>query len=353
MTRLRIGIIAGTRFPIREPYAGGMESHTHALARALQDLGHEITLFANGGPDDVATVSFSGPLLLSDVARADVSMPPEQFLAEHHAYLQILLRLGEYDLDILHNNSLHYLPVAMAPTLGRPVVTTLHSPPTPWLESAVAAAGGAGRTRFVSVSESNARAWRKVAPVDAVIHNGVDTSRWAPRPGRRHGLVWTGRIVPEKGVDIAIRAAQLLGLPLTIAGPVHDRAYYDSAVAPELGPQVRYVGHLGGEKLARLVASAQVALVTPRWEEPYGLVVAEALACGTPVAALPSGSMSELIDDDRGSVAEDETPEALATAARRAQHVRPSACRTWAVTRASVVVMAQRYADVYDAALAA
>lgn len=353
MSRLRIGIVAGVRFPIREPYAGGMEAHTHVLARELQRLGHDVVLFARGGPADVPTVALDAPLTVSATARADVSMPPESFMAEHHAYLRFLLRLGDHELDVLHNNSLHYLPVAMAPTLTVPVVTTLHSPPTPWLESAVAASDSGGRTRFVSVSEANARSWRDIAPVDAVIHNGVDTSQWSPRSGRRRGLVWTGRIVPEKGVDIAIRAAQLLDAPLAIAGPIHDRPYFDATVAPALGSRVRYVGHLRADALGRLVAAAEVALVTPRWEEPYGLVVAEAMACGTPVAALPRGAMPELIDDDRGSVACGETPEALARAACRARRADRASCRSWAERSASVTAMTERYLGVYDAALAA
>ncbi len=352
MTRLRIGIIAGTRFPIRQPYAGGMEAHTHALAGKLQELGHDVVLFASAGPPEIPTVPLPGPLRLSADARADVSMPPASFIAEHHAYLRMLLGLDEHRLDVLHNNSLHYLPVAMAPALPAPVVTTLHSPPTPWLESAVAAACPADRTRFVSVSETNARAWRATSTVDAVIHNGVDTTRWTPGGRARRGLVWTGRIVPEKGTHIAVRAAQLLGAPLDIAGPVHDRAYFCETVAPALGERIRYVGHLETTALAELVGSAEVALITPQWEEPYGLVVAEALSCGTPVAALPRGAIPELVDDDRGRVAADDTPEALARAALAARGVDHDACRAWALANASVTVMTRRYVDVYEAALA-
>lgn len=353
MRRLRVGIVAGARFPISEPYAGGMEAHTHTLARALGDLGHDVVLFASGGPDDVPTVRFPAPPVLSTAARGDVSMPPERFMAEHHAYLSLMLRLDDFGLDVLHNNSLHYLPVAMSGVVGVPVVTTLHSPPTPWLESAVATGDEDAHGHFVSVSFANARAWQGRVPVDAVIHNGVDVCRWHPHGGPRSGLVWTGRIVPEKGTHVAVQTARMLGVPLTIAGPVHDRDYFDTAIAPWLGTDVRYAGHLCSDELAVLVASAEVALVTPLWDEPYGLVVAEALACGTPVAALPRGAMPELVADDRGHLADDDGVAALARAVKDARVADPAVCRAWAVANASVTSMARRYVGVYESALAA
>ncbi|CAN5922340.1 glycosyltransferase family 4 protein [soil metagenome] len=353
MSQLRVGILAGARFPIREPYAGGMEAHTHALARQLMALGHDIMLFASDGPDDVPTVPLQPALSLSDAARRDVSMPPERFIAEHHAYLHLLLQLGAHDLDVLHNNSLHYLPVAMAPMLNVPVVSTLHSPPTPWLESAYAAAATmTARPRTVSVSQRNARLWRSTVAVDRVIHNGVDTDLWSPRDGRRTGLVWSGRIVPEKGVHLAIAAARLLDASLTIAGPVHDRAYFDQVVQPALGARVRYAGHLSAEELARTVSSAEVALVTPQWEEPYGLVVAESLACGTPVAAIGRGAIPELLTTETGCVASTGSAPALAAATIAARALDGNACREWALRAASARVMAERYVDFYEQALA-
>jgi hypothetical protein len=99
--------------------------------------------------------------VISAAARADVSMPPESFLAEHHAYLQLMLDLaerGNSDFDVIHNNSLHYLPVAMARSLRVPVISTLHTPPTPWLESAIQAGRCPGV--FTAVSGHTARAWR-------------------------------------------------------------------------------------------------------------------------------------------------------------------------------------------------
>ena len=164
-TKLRIALIASSRFPISQPFAGGLEAHVWHLSRALARAGHEVSVFAAPGsdPDPRCHSLAVRPLLMSESARADVSMSPEQFMADHHAYLTLMLQLagpGRGDFDIIHNHSLHYLPVAMAPMLSTPMLTTVHTPPTPWLESAIDASGGAG-TRFAAVSGHTAALWRE------------------------------------------------------------------------------------------------------------------------------------------------------------------------------------------------
>ncbi len=132
---LRIALIASNRFPIREPFAGGLEAHIWHLARALTGAGHRVTLFAGEGSDPGLHASLLDVHAFepSAAARADESMVSETFLADHHAYLSLMLQLagplsgGRF--DVIHNHSLHYLPVAMAHTLGTPVVCTLHTPP--------------------------------------------------------------------------------------------------------------------------------------------------------------------------------------------------------------------------------
>ncbi|WP_103381344.1 glycosyltransferase [Pseudonocardia dioxanivorans] len=306
MTPLRVALIASSTHPIREPFAGGLEAHTALLARELTRRGHVVTVFAAPGSELApgVRVEIMHSLRLSDAARADVSMPAAVFMAEHHAYLDLMLRLADghdvdgHALDVVHNNSLHHLPVAMARTVRVPVVTTLHTPPTPWLESAIATAAGRHGV-LTAVSTHTAGAWRHVAGEVTVIRNGVDVEARAPGPGGGP-LVWAGRLVPEKGAHLAVDAARRAGCALDLAGPVSDRAYFDEMVAPRLGGAVRYVGHLAHSELTSLMGRASAVLVTPCWEEPYGLVVAEALACGTPVAGFAVGALPELVDDSCG-----------------------------------------------------
>jgi glycosyltransferase involved in cell wall biosynthesis len=310
---MRICLIASSRFPVREPFMGGMEAHTHALASALIARGHEVSVFAAPGSDphlgvhELPVADYEP----SSTARADVGSPPEQWMREHHAYLDLMMglcrrRFGRF--DVVHNNSLHHLPIAMSSVLDAPVVTTLHTPPVPWLESA--ALLGGSDSAFVAVSEQVARAWSHVVRA-RTIRNGIDTGFWCPGPGGSRA-VWSGRIVPEKAPHEAIEACLRAGVPLDLAGPVHDRAYFDARVQPLLRDSVRYLGHLSAAELCDVVRTSAVAVVTPRWDEPFGLVAAEAMACGTPVAAYDAGALPEIVDGSTGSLAPAGDVDALA-----------------------------------------
>ena len=349
---LRICLVASSRFPVREPFMGGLEAHTHALASALIRRGHRVSLFAAAGSDPTlgATALPVAAFSSSAGARADVGSPPEDWMREHHAYLDLMLGIAQGrhgPFDVVHNNSLHHLPVAMSELLAVPVVTTLHTPPLPWLESAVAFA--APTARFAAVSDSVARLWRHA--VDAVtLHNGVDTDFWRAGHGVGAGApraVWTGRIVPEKAPHEALQAARLAGMPIDLAGPVHDRDYFRSAVAPLLGRRARYVGHLEGRRLRALVGGASVAVVTPRWAEPFGLVAAEAMSCGTPVAGYDSGALNEIVDAASGALVTTGDVGALATAMRQAASLDRGDVRRRIRTHFSHDLMVDRYEWLY------
>ncbi|WP_291051100.1 glycosyltransferase [Herbiconiux sp.] len=349
MRPLRICLIASSRFPVAEPFAGGLEAHTHSLARALIARGHEVSLFAAPGSDpalnvetlDVASVS------LSSRARSDVGAPPEAWMQEHHAYLALLLGLaatGHERFDIVHNNSLHHLPIAMSSALEVPFVTTLHTPPTPWLESAMRFA--APSARFVAVSQHTAEEWSHAVAAD-VIPNGIDAGRWKAGPGGERAI-WFGRLVPEKGVHVAIDAARLAGVPLDLAGPAHDPEYFDREIAPRLGPDVRYLGHLPSAELAHRVGHSSVCVVTPRWEEPYGLVAAESMACGTPVAGFARGGLVDVVGAAGGRLCAPDDVGGLASAIRLASLLPRDAVRAHAVAHCSLDRMVEAYERLYD-----
>ncbi|WP_244928135.1 glycosyltransferase family 4 protein [Nocardioides sp. W7] len=344
---LRICLVASTRFPIREPFAGGLEALTHALAAELGRRGHQVTLFAAPGSDpelhvDELPVPAFEPSL---AARRDVNAPPVRWMAEHHAYLGLMLGLAQDPgrFDLVHNHSLHHLPVAMAPSLSTPLVTTLHTPPLPWLESAASLARES--VVFTAVSTSTAAAWAHAVRSTPIL-NGVDVHRWLPGPGGGPA-VWSGRLVREKAPHEAIDAARDAGMPLVLAGPTPDEAYFEAEIAPRLGPTAVHVGHLDHGALARLLGRASVALVTPAWDEPYGLVAAEAMACGTPVAAYARGALPEIVTADTGALARPGDPADLARAIGVARSCDRAVVRRHAEEHCSLTRMVDDYERLY------
>lgn len=344
---LRVVIIADSRFPICEPFAGGMQSMTWHLVDGLRRRGVEVSVFAGAGTDRrlPARQLPLKPLDLSPAARNDVSMEPVEWLEQHHAYLQVMLRLArDGQANVVHNNSLHYLPVAMAETLSVPVVTTLHTPPTPWLEPAIGMCDQR-RNQFVAVSEHTARSWSHVA-TPRVIHNGIDARQWSLGSGGSD-LVWFGRLVPEKAPHLAIDIARAAGRTIRLAGPISDTGYWDEQVRPRLGRNAVYVGHLNQRDLTALVGRSSVALVTPLWDEPYGLVAAEALACGTPVVGFDRGGLSEVLSPSCARLVEGGDIEAAAVAVRDVEHFDRRAARGHALEHCSLDVMLDRYLGLY------
>ncbi|WP_072803311.1 glycosyltransferase [Rhodococcoides yunnanense] len=355
MTRpLRIALLGSSNFPIAEPFAGGMEAHIWLLARALTERGHSVTLFAaEGSSVDVAQgVIDVARLELSEISKADITTPARA-VSEHHAYLSVMLDLaGELGthFDVVHNHSLHYLPIAMSPALPMPMLTTLHTPPFAWLESAVAISGSSS-CEFAAVSEHAAQQWDPVISGVNVVLNGISLERWPVGPGGDRA-VWSGRIVPEKGTHLAIDAARIAGIDLVLAGPISDTDYFDKEIAPRLGSDVTYTGHLSQDELAPLVGGSSVAIVSPVWEEPYGLVVAEALACGTPVAAFSRGGIPEIVDLSCGRLARPDSAEHLAVAITEAAGLSRRDARRRAETVCADSRMVESYLGLYESMLA-
>lgn len=330
---LRIAVLAHLHHPIRAPYAGGMEAHTAHLVSDLSSRGHHVTLFAKEGSLPLArrtTLRIAPVLAESFEVRG---YPDDDLRNEQHQRLDVAMnsaiqavRGGGFDVVI--NNSLS--PVPHAQLRGIPVVHILHTPPLPRITTLLKARGTDELHRFVTVSASNAALWHPWLPDLQVVSNGIDVDFWARGatakivPGT---ATWTGRITAEKGTHLAIGAAKANNLRLVIAGPIQDQKYYNELIAPCLDAQIHYAGHLKQEELRKLIGASEVFISSPLWAEPFGLTTLEAMACGTPVAALPAGAMSELLGDTGGALASALDETALAEAVQRALRMDRDAVR--------------------------
>ena len=210
--------------------------------------GHQVTLFAAAGSDPAPECARLTVRALSRSAAAARPFPPPGavFESDHHAYVQLMAELADRSatrFDVIHNHSLHQVPIAMAPRLRTPMLSTLHTPPFTWLESAIGATercGSHGSPRSADTPPPPGGAF-----VDrvTVVPNGVDVHRWPAGPGGRY-LVWSGRITPEKGHTWQSRRQLRSGLRLVLAGPIGNADYFRETIEPTLGERATYAGHL-------------------------------------------------------------------------------------------------------------
>lgn len=300
MGPLRIVLIAPLRFPIHVPFAGGLESAVWNEMRLLRSRGHRVELVATDGSDFLdGPDEFTLPAVdwQGDPRAADDTYPPGYLERALPALDRALDRIQRdaADIDVVVNHCLHGRPLARAGDLGVPMISTLHTPIVEDLVASHRRARGR-RSRFLSVSRHTARTWSDAGIPSDVLHNGVDSETWAEGPGG-DGLVWFGRINAEKAPHLALDAAALLGRPLTLAGRISDRAYFDAEIRPRLDDSRRYAGALATDALVELVGRSACTLVTPTWDEPFGLVTPESLTTGTSVAAFAVGGVAELAEN--------------------------------------------------------
>ncbi len=346
---MRIAVIGHIRHPIAEPFMGGMESHAHALVRGLIGRGHDVALFASGSSDT------SLPLHPIVADHYEASLPWAQwrgtgrlraFLTD--AYRTAWDAIRTYGFDIVHNNSLFAPLLSWGKADGVPMLTSMHVPPFAELSDAVAASAWPGQ-HYTVTSAQQARAWAGASRFH-VAHNGIDLDAWSPGLRRTGEGLWCGRITQTKGTADALAAAHRADLSLAVVGPIDCLDYYRDAVMPLLDSRRRHIGQLAGPALTDTMRRAAFLVATPKWDEPFGLTVVEAMACAVPVVAYDRGAMREVIDDAGMLVPPDDIP-ALATAMARAAGSCGERGRVRARAMFSVEAMIARYEACYAATL--
>ena len=337
---MRIGLIAPPWIPVPPPAYGGTEEVIDNLARGLAALGHDVRLFTVG--ESTCPVPRQWLYWSPAEPMGDRFREAAHVLAAYQALA---------DTDIIHDHT--ELGPLLAGRRGMshpPAVTTVHGPVIPRNRRALAEA--ARHAAIVAISHAHARSFGAI-PVAAVIHHGIDLDACKPGPGTGGYLLFTGRMSPDKGVHHAVRVARCAGWPLVIAAKIREpaeRAYFDQQVRPLLGP--------GDDMRAEQPLAARVelmrhaaALVNPiTWPEPFGLVMAQALAAATPVLAFPNGAAPEIIDHGRtGYLCRDE--DEMSAAAAQIGEIDRRQCRAAAEQRFSLDRMAADYERLYRAIL--
>ena len=341
---MRIAQVAPLFVRIPPVRYGGTERVVHALTEELTSRGHDVTLFGAGGTKTSAALHATSPAPLWEM---DVADPMAYRVLQVEDVVQ---RSGEF--DVIHSH-LDYLPWIAGSRLEAPLVTTMHGRlDLPELRPLFATMRD---WPLVSISDAQR------APVSelglnwiATAYNGLDLAgTYSLGAGRGDYLAFVGRIAPEKDPVTAIRVAIAAGLRLKIAARVDavDAGYFATEVRPLLGhPLVEWVGEVDDELKNQLLGDARALLMPVDWDEPFGLIFIEAMACGTPVISTPRGSLPEIVCDGRNGFLRFSF-EALVKACDDVAMLDRAACRADVIKRFSTARMADAYERAYAAVL--
>jgi glycosyltransferase involved in cell wall biosynthesis len=347
--RLRIAMLAPPWIPIPPPGYGGIEFVVALLCDALVDHGHDVALFCAPGSHSKARVH---PLLEAPhPERIERALFEADHVACAFAAIDRAADGGE-PFDVLHDHC-GYTPLAMADRQPAPFVHTVHGPFDQDTTPYYARHGRKGRV--VCISQSQKGMAPDAAGAEDVVYNPIDVDSWPVGYQKQDYLLFLARMTEEKGPHRAIRVAKETGRPLVLAGPVQpgQERFFANEVQPHIdGQQIRYVGEVGGARKQQLFADAFAFLMPIRWPEPFGLVMVEALAAGTPVLAFAHGAAPEIVEHGvNGFLVQDEHE--MAALVEKCAEIEPMRCRQTAAERFAPDRVALGYEASYRKAIAA
>jgi glycosyltransferase involved in cell wall biosynthesis len=335
-SRLRIGMLAPPWFELPPDGYGGIESIVYWLVQGLVERGHDVTLISSGRDGTGAR------------SERTYKQPPSERLGQAlpevvHAAVASRL-LDDLRLDVVHDHSLAG-PLTSSDRQAPTVVTT-HGPVEDELRVLYGSFGEG--TSLVAISEFQ-RELAPELPWVATVHNAIPVDEYPMRKEKEDFCLFLGRINPDKAPDLAIKVAREAGRPIVLAAKCSEPEewkYFDERVRPLLGSDAEWFGQADNDQKQDLLARAACLVFPIQWNEPFGIVMVEAMACGTPVVALRRGSVPEVVVDGVTGFVRDE-PGELAEAVGRTGELDPEACRRHVAERFDVPVMVTGYEAVY------
>ena len=337
----------------------------YQIASGLVKQGHEVTILGTGDS------YVDGAKTIPIIPKAWIDLPPAEnpFFRDVATLIELnyaIIKLQK-EYDIIHN---HVYPEFFTPIiesqLTTPLLTTIHIQPTEYIDTAFSEFN---KSYFVSISEAHRRLFKK-AHIFKVVYNGINTSLYSFSQSKDDYMLWLGRLskaknkdgnfMDPKGVKWAIELAQKTGSRLKLSGNVEDMDFFNQAVKPHLNDKIEWIGPISKEQaltkqeVVSLMQRAKVYLMTVNWYEPFGLVMAESMSCGTPVIGFDRGSVSELIDDGKTGfvVNPDEGMSGLEEAFSKINTIKPEDCRKHVEDNFSVEKMVENYEKTYQEIIA-
>lgn len=334
---MRILLIAPPWLPVPPTDYGGIEAVLDTLARGLVRQGHDVLLHTTGDSTCPVRRAWTYP----HAANVDGAAAITELRHVVDAYARAA------DVDLVHDHTL----VGPLYSCGRyhaaPVVTTNHGPFNPESTALYRVLGP--RVPIIAISHHQASMAGDL-PVATVIHHGLDLDKYPAGAGAGGYALFLGRVSPDKGVHTAIAVAHAAGVPLRIAAKMSEpaeHAYFRECIEPRLGGDVEFLGDVGGDDKLALLGGAMCLLNPVAWPEPFGMVMIEALACGTPVVATPCGAAPEIVDDDiTGFLRSDE--QSLSDALGHLDAISRTDCRRAVLERFSADRLVRDHVEFYE-----